>query len=83
MANQRRQRSSGIISSATEVIRIMKVTMQKIAAGPGGVARPGTVLDVSEAEGKQLIEKQFARSYDAQRDSKRPRGWVKAADSQE
>lgn len=58
----------------------MKVTMTKIAAGPQGVARPGTVLDVKEDLGKQLVNGAFAREYDAQRDAKANRGWTKATD---
>jgi len=66
--------------SAAEAIRLMKVTMQKIAAGPQGVARRGTVLDVPEKEGNELIEKQIARQFDAKRDAKATRGWTKAAE---
>jgi hypothetical protein len=58
----------------------MKITMQKIAAGPTGIARRGTVLDVPEAEGKDWIERQIARPYDAKRDAKRPQGWQRAVD---
>ena len=72
--------SSPTFLTAAEVIRIMKVTMQKIAAGPGGVARVGTVLDVPEKEGQDLIEKQIARAFDAKRDAKATRGWTKAAE---
>jgi hypothetical protein len=66
--------------TAAEVIRLMKVTMCKIAAGPQGVARRGTVLDVPEKEGQDLIEKQIARQYDAKRDEKAVKGWTKAAE---
>ena len=66
--------------SAAEAIRLMKITMQKIAAGPQGVARRGTVLDVPEKEGQELIEKQIARQFDAKRDAKAVRGWTKASE---
>ena len=75
--------SNPIFRSAVEVIRSMKVTMQKIAAGPQGVARRGTVLDVPEAEGKELIDRQIARAFDAKRDAKNVRGWTKAQDNNE
>lgn len=69
--------------SVAEVIRQMKITMTSIAAGPQGVARRGTVLDVPEAEGKDLIDRQFARAFDSKRDAKNIRGFVKAQDSNE
>jgi hypothetical protein len=70
-------------TSAAEIIRVMKVTMQKIAAGPQGVARRGTVLDVPEKEGQDLIDRQIARAYDSKRDVRAIKGWTKAQDNQE
>lgn len=61
----------------------MKVTMTKTAAGPQGVARPGTVLEVKEDEGKQLLTDTAARPYDPQRDAQAKRGWRKAPDKAE
>ncbi len=79
----RPQRSSLHIYTPEEVLEAMKVTMQKLAAGPQGIARKGTVLEVKEDVGKDLIERQIARAYDAQRDAKNRKGWVKAQDSRE
>lgn len=70
-------------TTTREIINLMKVTMQKIAAGPQGVARRGTVLDVPEKEGNDLIERQIARAYDAKRDARAAKGWTKAQDSHE
>lgn len=75
-------RSELRIFKPEKVSEVMKVTMTKIAAGPCGVARTGTVLDVKEGEGKELVEGQFARAFDAQRDAKAKRGWTKASDEQ-
>lgn len=77
-----RRRSELRIFEPEEVIEAMKVTMTKIAAGPGGVARPGTVLDVKEEEGKSLISQLAARPFDPQRDAKAKRGWTKASTEQ-
>jgi len=79
MARRQHQRSELHIFSPTEVIESMKVTMTKIAAGPMGVARHGTVLDVKEDEGKELLADQAARPYDPARDAKNKRGWTKAS----
>jgi hypothetical protein len=48
----------------------MKVTMQTILAGPKGVARPGTVIDLPQAQAEELIAKRYARAYDKQLDAK-------------
>jgi hypothetical protein len=48
----------------------MKVTMQTIMAGPKGVARPGTVIDVPQAQAEELIAGRFARAFDRQLDLK-------------
>lgn len=61
-----------------EEVADVKVTLTRIAAGPDGVARTGTVLDVKEDEGKALIANQSARPFDPQRDAKAKRGWTKA-----
>jgi hypothetical protein len=44
--------------------------MQTILAGPKGVARPGTVIDVPQAQAEELIAGRFARAFDKQLDSK-------------
>lgn len=80
MGAKSRPHSSLHIFQPEEVLESMKVTMTKIAAGPCGVARCGTVLDVKEADGKELVDGQFARPFDAQRDAKAKRGWTKASD---
>lgn len=56
----------------------MKVTMTKTAAGPQGVARVGTVLEVKEEEAKAMVAQLAARPFDPQADAKKPRGWRKA-----
>lgn len=53
----------------------MKVTLTRTAAGPQGVALPGTVLDMKEAEAKAAIEDRSAREFDPARDAKAKRGW--------
>ena len=58
----------------------MKVTMQTLLAGPHGVARRGTVLDLPETEAKELVERNFAREYDRERDAKAPVGLVTGKD---
>lgn len=55
----------------------VKVTMQTIMAGPDGVAKPGTVLDVPQQFGDQLLAGRYARPFDKDRDSKSPRGLAK------
>jgi hypothetical protein len=55
----------------------VKVTMQTIMAGPDGVAKPGTVLDVPQQFGDQLLAGHYARPFDKDRDSKAPRGLAK------
>lgn len=59
----------------------MKVTMTATMAGPSGVARPGTVLDVPEQRAKELVEGHFARPYDAERDRKAQTGLQKAPET--
>ncbi len=59
----------------------MKVTMVTLAAGPQGIAKPGTVLDVNEAKAKELIEGNFARQYDPDRDRKNQQGFSKPPES--
>ena len=34
----------------------MKIRMKKLAAGPGGVFTPGSVLDIQPKEGKVLVD---------------------------
>ena len=53
----------------------MKVTLTRTAAGPQGVALPGTVIDLKEAEAKAAIEDRSAREFDPARDAKAKRGW--------
>ena len=53
----------------------MKVTMVACMAGPAGVARQGTVLELPEQQAKELIEGRYARQFDAKRDSKNQRGF--------
>jgi hypothetical protein len=48
----------------------MKVTMLSIMAGPQGVAHPGTVLEVSDKLGQELIDGRNARPYDPVLDRK-------------
>jgi len=55
----------------------MKVTLLSCLAGPDGVARPNTVLNVPEALAKEWIDKRSARKFDAKRDEKFPVGMTK------
>ena len=56
----------------------MKITLQTISAGPMGVARAGTVLDVSPEQAEQLIKERCARPYDRERDEQAPHGYTQA-----
>lgn len=62
----------------------VKVTMLTCAAGPHGVARPGTVLNLKDDEAKELLDGKFARPFDHEKDRKAPTGFVTApVDGQE
>ena len=93
MAKPRRQKLSSVsgipidtrtlvtaMHEAERTVANMKVTMTKIAAGPQGVARPGTVLELKDEEGREFISGMSARAYDPQRDAKAKRGWTKSMD---
>lgn len=56
----------------------MKITLQTIAAGPQGIARPGTVLDLPTEQAEQLISDRQARPYDKDRDAKAKQGFEAA-----
>lgn len=56
----------------------MKITLRTIWAGPMGVARPGTVLDVPTEQAEQLFKQRSARPYDKEKDEKAPHGYQKA-----
>jgi hypothetical protein len=49
-------------------------------AGPEGVAKAGTVLDVPQAKADELLKSRAARAFDKDRDAKAPRGISKAAE---
>jgi hypothetical protein len=53
----------------------MKVTMQTLASGPMGVARPGTVIDLPQAQAEAMIAGNYARPYDKERDRKAKVGY--------
>jgi hypothetical protein len=55
----------------------MKVTLTGIWAGPEGVARPGTVLDLPQAKADELLKVRAARIFDKDRDAKALRGLTK------
>jgi hypothetical protein len=59
----------------------VKITMLTCAAGPDGVARRGTVLDVPQQEAEEMIKGLYARNYDKERDAKAPVGRVKAPEN--
>lgn len=59
----------------------MKVTLTSIAAGPQGVARPGTVLDVPQEQAERMITERYARPYDKERDAKARYGFESAPES--
>lgn len=61
----------------------MKVTLVTCAAGPQGVARPGTVLDLPQTAAEQLINGRFARPYNRERDRKAPSGYQQPKASEE
>lgn len=54
----------------------MKVTLTTCWAGPMGVARPGTVLNVPEDKAQELVQSRQARQYDEKRDRKAPVGFM-------
>lgn len=60
----------------SEAVR-MKVTLNGIWAGPDGVARPGTVLDLPQQRADELLKARMARMFDRERDEKSPRGLTK------
>ena len=53
----------------------MKITLQTLAAGPQGVARPGTVLDLPQQQAEEMISQRSARPYDKDRDHKARHGY--------
>lgn len=59
----------------------MKVTMVACMAGPNGVAKPGTVLDVPADKAKELLDGRYAREYDAERDRKNQQGLQRAPEA--
>lgn len=61
----------------------MKVTLNTIFAGPDGTARPGTVLDVSQAVADELLKTRCARPFDRERDANAPRGLTKPKEPSE
>lgn len=61
----------------------MKITLTTTMAGPDGVARAGTVLDLPQAQADDLITRRSARAFDKERDERAPRGITKAAESKE
>jgi len=61
----------------------MKITMQTMAAGPLGVAKPGSVIDVPQQEAEQMMAGKFARPFDKDRDRKAKLGWDVARESDE
>lgn len=61
----------------------MKLTMLTCAAGPEGVARPGTVLEMPEKVAKEWIDQRFARDYDKERDRKATVGLTKPKEKPE
>ena len=56
----------------------VKVTLTTLAAGPSGVARPGTVLDMPSERAEKLIANGNARAHDKERDAKAPHGFTRA-----
>ena len=66
-----------------EEAKDMKITMTATAAGPQGVARPNTVLDLPEAEAKQMVAQKWARPFDQSRDARAARGFQKKSDKAE
>lgn len=59
----------------------VKITLMTTMAGPDGIARAGTVLDVPQAKADELLKSRAARVYDKSRDERAPRGLVKAAEA--
>lgn len=55
----------------------MKVTLTTLLAGPQGVAKVGTVLDLPSDQAEQMIKSRYARRFDKERDRKAPVGLVK------
>ena len=53
----------------------VKITLQTLAAGPQGVARPGTVLDLPQQQAEEMISQRSARPYDKDRDHKAKHGY--------
>ena len=52
----------------------VKVTMQKLYAGPDGVARPGTVIDLPEPRAAEFKRDNAARDYNKDLDAEKPQG---------
>lgn len=76
-----RKRLAPTVANSTEDENV-KVTMTTCAAGPQGIARPGTVLDLPDQRAKEMIDGHFARDYDAGKDAKNPRGFSKIKDDE-
>jgi len=58
--------------------RNVKITLTTCLAGPQGVGRPGTVLNLPEDQAKELIQQRSAREFDSLRDRKAHIGLVQA-----
>ena len=56
----------------------MRITMATCLAGPNGIARPGTVMDMPEKVAKEWIDKRFALPFDKDRDKKASVGLTSA-----
>ena len=56
----------------------MKVTTTKLMAGPNGVARVGTVLDLPADQAESMLKSRIVRPFDKERDKKAKVGFTKA-----
>lgn len=54
----------------------MKVKFKTIDAGPAGVRQPGSVVEVSEAEGKALLEGGYAELVEPAKKAKKEKAEV-------
>jgi len=65
----------------TRAEKTMRVALTTIAAGPDGIARQGTLVDLPESVAKEWIDRRFARPYDKDRDKKSQVGFKSAAEA--
>ena len=68
-------------TTRTRTEKSMRVALTTIAAGPEGVAKPGTIMDLPESVAKQWIDSRFARPLDRESDKKAPVGFRPAGET--